>query len=54
MRESEHHFKLFYDTKYVCLIVAHTKWEAIEKAYSKFIFDHPYIDRKKLQVKKIY
>ena len=51
--ELEHHFKLFYDTKYVCLIVAHTKWEAIEKAYSKFIFEHPYLLRQKFKATKI-
>lgn len=53
MREAEHYFKLFYDGKHVYSVVAHTKWEAIEKTYSKFIFEHPYLLRQKFKVTKI-
>jgi hypothetical protein len=30
-------------------IVAHTKWEAIDKAYYKFIGKNPNLDRTKLK-----
>jgi hypothetical protein len=52
--ENQYFFKIFYDKLYVLSIVAHTKWEAIDKAYYKFIGDRPHLDRAKFKAKKVY
>lgn len=52
--ESQHYFKIFYGTMYALSVVAHTKWEAIDKAYQKIIADYPTADRSKLRAKKVY
>ena len=51
MREAEHYFKLFYDGKHVYSVVAHTKWEAIEKAWAKFSPTRPLLKREKFKAK---
>jgi hypothetical protein len=35
-------------------VVAHSKWEAIDKAYYKFIGENPQLVRAKLKAKKIF
>lgn len=52
--ESQHYFKIFYDKVCVCSVVAHTKWEAIDRAYYKFIGDRPHLVRAKFKAQKIY
>jgi hypothetical protein len=36
------------------LVVAHTKWEAIDKAFYKFSAEGLTIDRKMMTAKKLY
>ena len=50
--ESQHYFKIYYAQEFVWSVVAHTKWEAIDKAFYKFISDHPYLERKKFKAIK--
>ena len=52
--ESEYYFKVYYDKVCVWSVVAHTKWEAIDKAYYKFIGDGMELDRKNMKAKKLY
>lgn len=52
--ESQHYFKIFYDKVCVWSVVAHTKWEAIDKAYYRFIGDRPHLVRAKFKAQKIY
>ena len=52
--ESQHYFKIFYGQVCVWSVVAHTKWEAIDKAYYKFTADGMELDRKKMTAKKLY
>lgn len=52
--ESQHYFKIFYGQVCVWSVVAHTKWEAIDKAYYKFIGERPHLERTKFKAKKVY
>lgn len=52
--ESQHYFKIYYAQQLVWSVVAHTKWEAIDRAYYKFIGDCPHLERTKLKAKKVY
>ena len=50
--ESLHYFKVYYDKVCVWSVVAHTKWEAIDKAYCKFIGEYPQLERTKFRAIK--
>ena len=50
--ESEYLFKVYYEKTFVMSMVAHTKWEAVDKAFYKFIGEHPYLERKKFKAIK--
>jgi hypothetical protein len=52
--ENSHYFNVYYGKVCVWSIVAHTKWEAIEKAYYKFIEKHPKLERKKFDARIVY
>ena len=52
--ENQYFFKVYYDTVLVWLVVAHTKWEAVDRAYFKFIGDRPHLERAKFKAKKVY
>ncbi len=52
--ESQHYFKIYYAQAFVCSVVAHTKWEAIDRAFYKFIGDCPHLERTKFKAKKVY
>lgn len=52
--ENQHYFKIFYENICVWSVVAHTKWEAIDKAFYRFITDRPHLVRTKFKAKKIY
>ena len=43
--ESQHYFNIYYGKVCVWSVVAHTKWEAIDKAFYKFIGESPKLDR---------
>ena len=50
--EREFLFKVYYGSILIRTIVAHTKWEAIEKAYSRYSIDYPGMIRSKLKALK--
>ena len=52
--ENNYYFKIYYAHAFVWSVVAHTKWEAIDRAYYKFIDDCPHLERSKFKAKKIY
>lgn len=52
--ESLHYFKIYYGNVYVLNVTAHTKWEAVDKAYYKYIPERPYLERSKFKAIKIY
>ena len=52
--ETTHQFRIFYDGKAVCLMTSHTKWEAIDRAYYKYITECPTIERAKFKAKKVF
>lgn len=41
-------FKIYYDKKFVSTITAHTKWEAIDRAFYIYLYKY---DRKKITAK---
>jgi hypothetical protein len=50
--EQEYFFKVYYEKNFVLSVAACTKWEAIDKAFYKFISDHPNLERKKFKAIK--
>jgi len=52
--ENQYCFRVSYLKKSFCLVVAHTKWEAIDKAFYKFTSEGLTIDRKVMTAKKLY
>lgn len=49
--ENKYHFNVYYENVCVWSILAHTKWEAIDRAYNRFIGLYPNIDRNKFKIK---
>ena len=41
--ENKYHFNVYYENVCVWSILAHTKWEAIDRAYNRFIGLYPNI-----------
>lgn len=52
--EATHQFKIYYDKKFVCSIISHTKWEAIDRAFYKYVVMCPTIVREKFKAKMIF
>lgn len=50
--ENQYCFSVYYEKKFVLSIVAHTKWEAVDRAFYKFIGEYPNLERKKFKVIK--
>jgi len=48
--ESTYLFKVYYRKELVCTIEAHTKWEAVDKVYFKYL--HLNLSRTNLRAKK--
>jgi predicted alternative tryptophan synthase beta-subunit len=46
--ERSYNFKIYYKGEFVCSITAHTKWEAIDRAYYGKMEGDPGIDRQKI------
>lgn len=44
-------FNVFYDGVFVMDIIAHSKWEAIEKVFTKFSPTRPLLKREKFKAK---
>lgn len=49
--ENQYHFSIYYKNVCVWSVVSHTKWEAIDKAYYKFVGIYPNIERSKFRAK---
>jgi hypothetical protein len=49
--EQEYLFKVYYDKVFVLDVFAHTKWEAIEKAFSTFSVTRPLLKRVKFSAR---
>lgn len=43
--EREYLYKVYYGEVLVKTVVAHSRWEAVEKVYSKYIDDYPNLKR---------
>jgi len=52
--ESQHMFNVYHSGKWLCWIVAHTKWEAVDKVYYKLVSLSHNVDRKKMKAVKVY
>ena len=52
--ESQHMFNVYYSGRWLCWIVAHTKWEAVDKTYYKLVAQSHSVDRKKMKAVKVY
>ena len=50
--EREFLFKVYYGNILIRTIVAYTKWEAVEKVYSRYNLDYPDMIRSKLKAIK--
>jgi len=49
--ESEMLFKVYYGGVFVTDIIAHSKWEAVEKAWTKFSSTRPLLVREKFKAR---
>ena len=49
--ESEMVFKVYYGGVFVIDMIAHSKWEAIEKAWAKFSPTRPLLKRERFKAK---
>lgn len=49
--ESEMVFKIYYRGFFVIDVIAHSKWEAIEKAWAKFSPTKPLLKREKFRAR---
>ncbi len=49
--EREYLFKVYYENVLVKTVVAHTKWEAVEKVYSRYIGEYPNLVRSLFKAK---
>lgn len=49
--ESEMLFKVYYGGVFVIDIIAHSKWEAVEKAWTKFSATRPLLVREKFKAR---
>ena len=50
--ENKYYFDVYYGKACVWSVVAHTKWEAIDKAYYKFSAGNSNLERTKFRVKR--
>jgi hypothetical protein len=50
--EEQYYFDVYYGKVCVLSVVAHTKWEAIDKAYYKFNGVRPNLERTKFRAKR--
>lgn len=51
--ESKYYFEVFYQGHKVQTIVAHTKWEAIDRVFYRYIGENPLLIRGHFKAKKI-
>jgi hypothetical protein len=51
--ESTYHFQVSYNRTHVCTISAHSGFEAIDRAFYRYVEKHPNISRKLFKAKKV-
>lgn len=51
--ENSYTFRITYDKTYVCTISAHSGFEAIDRAFYRYVEKHPNISRKLFKAKKV-
>lgn len=51
--EREYMFAIYYGREFVKYVTAHTKWEAVEIAYSRLICEYPQLLRSEFKAKKV-
>jgi hypothetical protein len=51
--ESKHYFKIYYAGRFIESILAETKWEAIDRAYHKYLGLHQNVVRGQLKANKV-
>jgi hypothetical protein len=52
--ERQHLFNLYYGSELLGSIVAHTKWEAVDRIYHRMVDKSSGLERAKIRAKKIY
>lgn len=50
--EKKKYFKIYYGSELMCIMYAHTSFEAIDKAYYKYVGYAKNLERRKLTAKK--
>jgi hypothetical protein len=50
--EKKRYFKIYNGSELMCIICAHTSFEAIDKAYYKYVSYSKNLERRKLTAKK--
>jgi hypothetical protein len=53
MQESKYYFEVYYQGHLVQTIVAHTKWEAIDRVFYRHVGENPLLNRSFFKAKKI-
>lgn len=51
--ERQHYFHVYYEGKLVCTMCAHSNFEAVDRAFFRYVSEIPNLDRFKLIAKKI-
>jgi hypothetical protein len=51
--EREYLFNVYIDGRLIKLVSAHTKWEAIDKVYSRLICEYPDLNRSSIKAERI-
>lgn len=53
MMERQYIFKIYYCGDFLCEMIAHTKWEAMDKAFSEYVGSINNLTRTKIIAKKL-
>lgn len=51
--ENEYLYKVYYGSVLVKTVVAHTRWQAVEIVYSRYIGEYPNLIRSMFKAKKV-
>jgi hypothetical protein len=49
--ETRRSFSVYHKGQFIQRVVAHTKWEAVDRVYNALFTEHPEISRQNLQAK---
>ena len=53
MIERQYIFKIYYYGDFLCEMIAHTKWEAMDRAFSEYVGSINNLTREKIIAKKL-